>query len=149
MAFIESATTVLSFAEYNDVYIRDQRLFEANEGLTEEGVEDHLIRGTERILSLLNTALGITVDINLIQARQNDFTDLCVYFALNEYILPQYADVGNDEDSEFNKIAYYSNKFDILLDELIAAGDWYDADDDGTVEDSESVATTIQERRVR
>jgi len=149
MAFISSATTVLSFAEYNDVYIRDMRLFEANEGLTEDGVEDHLIRGTERILSLLNADLGITVDIDLILARQNDFTDLCVYFAMHEYILPQFADVGNDEDSEFNKIAYYQSKFDRLYGELVEDGDWYDTDNDGTVEDGESLATNIQERRVR
>ena len=51
MAFIKSGATVLSFAEYQDIVDRDQRLFEANEGLTIDIVEDQLIRSTERILT--------------------------------------------------------------------------------------------------
>jgi len=149
MAFISSGTTVLSFAEYSDVQNRDARLFESNEGLTEASTEDLLIRSSERIITLLNNALGITVDINLILARQNDFTDLCVYHTLSEYLLPKYADIGNEEDSEFNKITYYSAKFNSLFIELVGSGDWYDSNDDGTVSTSESVATVIPMRRVR
>jgi len=55
MAFITSGTTVLSFATYDDVVDRDQRVFEANEGLTVDVVEDLLIRSTERILSQLRS----------------------------------------------------------------------------------------------
>jgi len=47
MAFITSGTTVLSFATYDDVVDRDQRVFEANEGLTVDVVEDLLIRSTD------------------------------------------------------------------------------------------------------
>ena len=36
MAFIIEDGTTISFAEYDDVYGRDQRLFENNEGLKEK-----------------------------------------------------------------------------------------------------------------
>jgi len=52
MAFLNNGTTVISFAEYQDVVDADQRLFDTNEGLTEDVVETHLVRATARILSL-------------------------------------------------------------------------------------------------
>ena len=52
MAFIISNNTVISFADFYDVRDRDQRLFDANEGLTEDVVEGLLIRSTERIIVL-------------------------------------------------------------------------------------------------
>jgi hypothetical protein len=130
-------------------------LFEANEGLTEELVEDLLIRSTERILTKIRATSwwldyyssqstgSITredipePDPTLIIDRVDDFTDLCVYSAFYEYVLPKVADFGNEEDAAFQKISYYSEKFDNLMLELITAGDWYDFDNDGIIQSEE------------
>ncbi len=124
MAFISANDIVISFAEYEDVQNRDQRLFEANEGLSEVPVEDLLIRETGRILTKIkdstwwkkSTGTDATtvpdVDPNLIIGRQTDFTDLCVYGALYEYILPKVAKFGDEEDATFHKIDYYQTKFE-------------------------------------
>lgn len=169
MAFITSGTTVLSFATYDDVADRDQRLFDQNEGLTVDVIEDLLIRSTERILSLLRSsawwrdyyitrdatlALNSTADIpaldaSKILARKNDFTDLCVYHSMFEYILPKIADFGNEDNAERKKIGYYQQKFNSLFGELISAGDWYDFDNDGTVESTEKSPGYVTLRRVR
>ena len=55
MSFIISGTTVRSFADYQDVVDRDQRLFESNEGLSETVVEDALIRASERLLTRIRS----------------------------------------------------------------------------------------------
>lgn len=159
MAFIivNSGTEVLSFAEYDDIINRDARLFASNEGLTVDIVEDLLIRSTERILtqiratgwwidyyidqsgsSVLNSVADIPpVDAINIKARVNDFTDLCVYSAMYEYVLPKVANFGDEEDATFSKIGYYETKFKNLFDELITAGDWYDFSGDGTIASNE------------
>lgn len=156
MAFITVDNTVISFAIFEDATNRDQRLFEANEGLTEELVEDMLIRSTERILAKIRatswwvdyyadlsggsfrTKADIpAVNPNLIIDRQSDFTDLCVYSAFFEYVMPKVADFGNEEDAAYQKITYYKSKADGLFDELIRAGDWYDFDNDGVIASSE------------
>ena len=112
MAFIKSGTTVTSFAEYQDVIDADQRLFDANEGLTDDLVEAQLIRATERILSKLRTTswwqdyyvkrsganIMTVADIpalnpSKIKDRYNDFTELCVCMALADYVLPNVADL--------------------------------------------------------
>lgn len=169
MAFIANATTVFSFAEYQDVVDRDQRLFEANEGLDQTVVEDLLVRGTERILSELRstswwaqywitrdntttiTSLADVpaLDATKIRARQNDFTDLCVYYTMYEYILPKIADFGVDNNAERNKIGYYTQKYDKLFAELIRSGDWYDFDDDETIQSDEKSIGVVNLRRVR
>ena len=169
MAFITSGTTVLSFAEYTDVEDRDQRLFDQNEGLTVDVIEDLLIRSTERILSLLRSSewwrdYYVTRDATLtlnsvadipaldaakILARQNDFTDLCVYHSMFEYILPKIADFGNEDNAERKKIGFYQQKFNTLFGELITAGDWYDFDNDGSVESTEKSPGYVSLRRVR
>lgn len=164
MAFIKSGTTVLSFAEYQDVVDKDQRLFEENEGLTDEVVEDILIRSTERILTQLkNTnwyrqiafsygASSLTipnVSAQKIVGRLNDFTDLCVYHAMFEYILPKIADFGTEDNAERVKIDFYQNKFSVLFDELVTNGDWYDYSGSGTIEDKEKVYVPVNYKRVR
>lgn len=169
MAFITENDTVISFAEYSDVTAKDQRLFDSNEGLTDDVVEDALIRSTERILSKIrstdwwrtyytkrdssftyNTVADIpAVDASKILGSQNDFTDLCVYWALAEYILPQVANFGDDADDEKAKMGYYKGKSEELFLELIRAGDWYDFDDDATVESSEKDPGKIRLVRVR
>ena len=168
MAFISSGTSILSFAEYQDVVDRDQRLFEANEGLTIDVVEDQLIRTTERILTefrasdwwrdyyLSQSSSGVSgradipaLDATKIVARKNDFTDLCVYKAMSEYILPNIADFGNEDSAERQKMEYYTSRASRLFTELVIAGDWYDFDDDGTVQSSEKLRGVSNLRRQR
>jgi hypothetical protein len=168
MAFITESGTVISFAEYDDVYNRDQRLFDSNESLSDDIVEELLIRATERVLtkirasdwwrnyykqrdsSSIRTVADIpAVDINRILARQNDFTDLCVYTALSEFILPMIADFGSEDNAERNKMGYYDNKSSNLFGELITAGDWYDFDDDNSVDSDEKQPGFYNLRRVR
>lgn len=173
MAFILSAGNVISFAEYEDVTATDQRLFEANEGLTDVIVEDALVKSTNRILSQIRSSdwwkayyyrqtngSGVqtfpsgliqapAVDPNKIEARKQDFTDLCVYHALAESILPRVADFGNADTAERQKIGFYDEKYRALFKELIEAGDWYDFDDDGTIESTEKSPTRLNLVRVR
>lgn len=169
MAFIFESSNVISFADYDDVYARDQRLFDANEGLTDDLIEDLLIRATERILNkirssawwrsyyiardnstVFNTVADIpAVNINRIKGRLNDFTDLCVYTALSELILPMIADFGNEQNAERQKMGYYVGKADSLLAELITAGDWYDFDGDSTIESAERSPGQVALKRVR
>lgn len=169
MAFVTENDTVISFAEFQDVVDKDQRLFEANEGLSDDIVDAQLIRATERILTKIrssgwwksyyinrdSTTVYRTiadvpaVDPDKIIARQNDFTDLCVYMALNEFILPSIADFGRDDNAERQKMGYYTNKADRLFGELISAGDWYDFDNDGTVQSDEKQPGGYNLKRVR
>lgn len=169
MAFITEGNNVISFAMFDDVLARDQRVFDSNEGLTDEIVEEALIRATQRLLNKFrgtewwrtyyikrnnSTTIKTVADIpaldpNRIKDRYNDFTDLCVYFALGEYILPQVADFGSEDDNEYSKMSYYANKADELFMELVRVGDWYDFDDDGIVASSEQEPGNISLKRVR
>lgn len=169
MAFIVESGNVISFAEYDDVFKRDQRVFDNNESLSDDVVEGLLIRATERIISKLrasdwwveyyvkqNVGGSYTSradipspDINRIIARQNDFTDLCVYEAMAEYILPLIADFSAADSAEMMKLGFYKEKASSLFAELITAGDWYDFDDDSTVESSEKAPGAVNLKRVR
>lgn len=169
MAFIIENSVTVSFAEFSDVLAKDQRLFEANEGLTDDIIEAQLIRSTERILSklrssqwwisyyakrntndnLLTVADVPALDPNRIKSRQNDFTDLCVYTALADFILPQIADFGNEDSAERKKMGYYTQRADSLFGELITSGDWYDFDDDNTISQSEREPGQFNIKRVR
>lgn len=169
MAFIKNGSTVISFAEYQDVVDVDQRLFDANEGLTDDVVDPALQRATERILTKMrNTAwwksyyvardssLNYTtaadipaLNANKIIDRQNDFRDLCVFTALSEYILPNVADFSNAESAERQKMGYYTNRAEALFSELVTAGDWYDFDGSGTIASSEKSPGKYNLRRVR
>ena len=169
MAFIIETNNVISFAEYDDVVSRDQRVFENNESLSDDVVEELLIRATERIMTKLrasawwtnyyvkrNTSTNIqtvadvpALNINRIKARTNDFTDLCVYEALGEYILPLVADFSAEDSAERQKMGYYKSKASELFGELITAGDWYDFDNDSTIEQSERDPGVYNLKRVR
>lgn len=81
--------------------------------------------------------------------RQQQFTDMCVYYTFKEYLFPLVAEFGNDESPEVAKIQYYDAKFNDIFNELISIADWYDADGDGTVEDSEKATSYVQRRRTR
>lgn len=156
MSFIIENDIIISFAEYDDVVQRDKRVFDSNEGLSDDVVETALIRATERILSGMrssqwwksywlsrsNTSITTSADIpaldpDNIKARQSDFTELAVYWAMAEYILPQVANFGEESDDDRNKMNWYATKKSELFAELIEAGDWYDFDEDGTVQSSE------------
>jgi hypothetical protein len=169
MAFVIELGTVTSFAEFQDVVNKDSRLFDANESLSDDIVEAQLIRATERILSklrssawwrsyyvnrnsstLINTTADIpALDINRIIGRQNDFTDLCVYSALADFILPSVADFGNEDNAERQKMGYYTQKADSLFGELISAGDWYDFDNSGVISSDEKSPGQYNLKRVR
>lgn len=169
MAFIITGGVTTSFAEYSDVINADQRLFEANEGLTDDVIETLLVRSTERILNLfrqsdwwrdlyvqkttnfsLNTRADIPpLNIERIRARQSDFTDLCVYYALWNYILPKIADFSKEDNAERAKIGFYQGKYQFLFDELVNSGDWYDLDNSGTITSNEKMPGNYALKRIR
>lgn len=169
MPFVSNGTTIISFAEYADVLDQDQRLFEANEGLTDDVVEPLLVRATERILTLIratdwwkdlylqktaNPHFTTRADVPLVDplkiiAREHDFTELCVMYALWNYILPKIADFSKEDNAERAKIGFYQGKYQFLFDELINAGDWYDLDGSGVVESSEKFPGNYSLKRIR
>ncbi len=174
MAFILSGGNVISFAEYTDATALDKRFFEANDGITEVEVEDLMTKATDRILQKIRQtdwwrsyylrrsgiAESITVftstlidvpapDANKVKARQSDFTDMCVYFTFSEYLMPKYADFGNADTAERQKIGFYDEKFRELFRELIDAGDWYDWSGNSTISADEKQPTRTNLVRVR
>lgn len=168
MAFIKSGSTVISFAEYQDVLDADSRIFDTNEGLSDDVIETFLVRATERILSRLrssqwwqdyyvnrdSTPIRTVADIppldpNRILARQGDFTDLCIAVAMAEYILPRVADFGSVDNAEMNKMGHYTQRAEMLFGELIRAGDWYDFDGTGTISSQDKQPGIYNLRRVR
>ena len=158
MAFVIENNNVVSFAEMQDVLDRDQRLFDSNEGLSEPVVTPLLNRATERILTKirktdwwasLNGGARPAVDPNNILERQNDFTDLCVYQAMAEYILPIVADFGTEDNAERQKMMYYQQKADMLFAELIGDGSWYDVAGDGQISESDRKPGIVNLKRIR
>ena len=176
MAFITSGGTVLAYAEAVDVRDKDQRLFEQNEvnftdvpdapGSLSNYIEDLTQKSTARINQKIRASaqwreylgfVGNGYDINNIPdfnpsriiTRKSDFTDMCCYHTLKEYLIPKVADFGNPESAEVQKIQYYENKFNDLFTELLAMMDWYDDDADGIVEDGEKRVRIELNRRTR
>ena len=177
MAFILSGTTVISYAEAGDVRDKDQRVFEANEisfsdapdapANLDDYIEDLTIKATARIshkirasarwreyLGFAGTGYDSVNDIpefnpSRILSRKSDFTDMCCYYTLKEYILPKVADFGNPESPEVQKIQYYENKFSDLFEELMDMMDWYDADGSGSVDEGEKMSRFRLNRRTR
>jgi len=176
MAFITVGGSVTSYAEYTDVLQKDQRLLESNEilvpaesGFTDvtDFLEDLLTKSTDRIntkikastwwrnylaytgTNVSNPALVPDFNPNKVKTRKQDFTDMCVYYCFKEYLLPLIADFSIEENAERQKIDYYNNKFNDIFNELLDMADWYDADGDGTVEDSEKAFSYRPLRRNR
>ena len=137
-----------------------------------EFIEDMLTKSTSRILlkikastwwqaynnyvgNIINDLNNLpNVNANLIDpsnklGRQQQFTDMCVYYCLAQYLLPLIADFGNEESSTFQKISYYDAKFTDIYNELISIADWYDFDNSGTVDADEKAVTYFQTRRSR
>ena len=177
MAFIVIGGNVTSYAEALDIQDKDQRLFEANEinftdvpdapGSLNNYLEDLATKATDRINQKIrasarwNQYLGWVGDStnsgndipafnpDLILTRKSDFTDMCCYYTLKEYILPKIADFGNPESGEVQKITYYENKFNDLFEELTNMWDYYDKDNSGTVDGSEKMISVQPVRRSR
>lgn len=174
MAFITSGGNVLSFAEYEDVLAADQRLFEANEGcFTDVIVEDALEKATTRILNKIkssdwwksyyvrqsggsnsdiytSTLISVPAPVgSKIRARQDEFTDMCVYFALAEYLYPKVADFGNADSAERQKIGFFDEKYRTMFKDLLEAGDWYDFSGDNTITASEKAPSRQNLVRIR
>ena len=176
MAFVISGGNVISYAEASDLRDKDQRLFEANEfTLTNlpdspptlnDYIEDLNIKATARINQKIRASsqwlkyLGYTgqdydtsnipaFNPNYILARKSDFTDMCAYYTLKEYLLPRVADFGNPESAEVQKIEYYSRKFDDLFSELLGMMDWYDFDGSGTLTDDDKLISVTRRKRTR
>ena len=162
MAFYLEDNSVVSFAETKDVEDMDQRIFNANESLTDEVVLIGVKRATDRILSRLkssnwwrkhNSSSPIAalpdVDANLIINRQQDFTDLCVFIALADYILPGSADFADPDSAERQKMDYYTTRAESLFVELLTLNDFYDFDSSGTIEDDEATTSVYSLKRVR
>jgi hypothetical protein len=170
MAFItDNSSNVLSFAEYQDVLDADQRVFENNEGLTDDIVEDALTKATQRILTQIKYSdwwrdlyLATTLSPSFVNAddvpdiipkniiaRQQDFTDLCVFYSLYYYLLPKVADFSKEDNAERAKIGFYQAKFQLLFTELINNGDWYDVNADGNIAKTEKRPGNFRLHRVR
>lgn len=162
MAFMYENDSVVSLAEPQDVIDKDQRIFDANESLTEAVIQSGLTRATERIAAKLkatqwwrsvnpgvSTARLPDVNLDLILNRQEDFTDLCVYLALSEYILPGVADFADPDSAERQKMGYYELRATELFTELSTSVDWYDIDESGTIEDDEKSSSTYVVKRIR
>lgn len=168
MAFNYEDSTFVSFATYADVTARDQRFFEANEGLTSVQVEDLLALASQRILTQIrnsdwwkdyqfsrDTALKYdlrllpAVDPDNIKAREQEFKDLNIYFAMSEYLLPKVADFGNETSAEVVKIKFYKDLYTALFQEVLQSGDWYDFSGNGTIATDERAPSTINRVRTR
>lgn len=168
MAFNFSGATFLSFAVTSELDDRDQRLFEANEGLTSNVVDDLLKQASQRILTqirntdwwksyafdqdtTLNRDLRLLPNVNpsYIKSREQEFKDLNIYFTLSEYVYPRIADFGNPESAEVVKIKFFRDQYDNLFKELIESGDWYDFDGDATIELTEKDPNKQNRVRVR
>lgn len=168
MAFYSSLNTFVSFATYDDLVQRDQRLFEANENLTREVIDDLLKLASQRILtqirntdwwqdycftrnSSLNYDMRLLPSVNplYIRAREQEFKDLNIYFAMYEYVLPKVADFGNPDSAEIAKIAHYKDSYHFLFKELIQSGDWYDFNADGIIETNEKAPSRVNLVRIR
>lgn len=157
MAFVKENGNVVSFAEYDDLVVRDKLLIQTHDELDDSMlIDDHMKRATERILSKLRStdwwreyfisrssiSYRTVADIpalnaNYIKDRNADFTDLCVYVAIATYILPMFANFGQDDTAEVEKMKYYEEKATKLFDELVSAGDWYDFDGSGVISSDE------------
>lgn len=165
---LNGSNDFLSFASYSEVVARDQRFFEANEGITQASVESALEQASQRILSQIRNSdwwksyqftrnaslendlkLLPAVDVDNIKAREQEFKDANIAFTLSEYLFPKYADFGDETSAEVVKIKFYRDQYVDLFKEIIESGDWYDYDADGTVERTEKSPARLNRVRRR
>lgn len=168
MAFYFSYKTFISFATYEELIQRDQRILEANETLTQAEIDEYLRQASQRILTKIrntdwwrdscfsmNPALGgdirllPNVDPQYILAREQEFKDLNIYFALQEYIYPSVADFGNPDSAEIAKMKFYVDQTNNLFTELVQSGDWYDFTASGVISKDEIFPNKQNRVRIR
>jgi hypothetical protein len=164
--FVYSGATFLRFATFAELQARDSRVFEANEDLTQAEIENFLNMASQRILTQIRNSswwreyqrkLADIIDPNLlpvvdpdyILARTQEFKDLNIYLALNEYTYPTIADFGNPDSAEIAKIKFYKDSYNVLFDEVLEAGDWYDFSENATIETADKMAAFVNRVRVR
>jgi hypothetical protein len=172
MTFNYGGKKFLSFANFDDVVLRDSRIFESNEGLTEEVIDDLLMLASQYILDKirgedwwksyqfkLNPSLAQDVrrlpqvNPDQIKFRLQAFKDLNVFIALSDYILPKVADFSKDrtgaDTAEIAKIKFYRERAQDTLKEILDAGDWYDFSNNGTIDINERMPTRQNNVRIR
>lgn len=164
--FVYSYKTFLSFATYEELRQRDSRVFEANEDLTDDEVNDYLIQASQRILTQIRNTdwwsdyqrkmakitdprLIPAVNPDYIIASTQEFKDLNIYFALQEYVYPSIADFGNPDSAEVAKIKHYKDSYNVLFQEVIESGDWYDFSEDGTIDTADKMPALVNRVRTR
>ena len=164
--FVYSGATFLRFATFAELQARDSRVFEANEDLTQAEIENFLNMASQRILTqirnsswwreyqrrmadIIDPNLLPVVNPNYILARTQEFKDLNIYLALNEYTYPTIADFGNPDSAEIAKIKFYKDSYNVLFDEVLEAGDWYDFSENATIETADKMAAFVNRVRVR
>lgn len=164
--FIYSYKTFQSFATFEDVVARDSRVFEANELLTADKITDYLVQSSQRILSQIKNTdwwsqyqrkqalitdprLIPSVDPEYIIGSTQEFRDLNVYFALLEYIYPSIADFGNPDSAEVQKIKHFKDSYNLLFQEVIQSGDWYDFTENGVIDLADKMPVTVNRARTR
>jgi len=164
--FVYSGATFLRFATFAELQARDSRVFEANEDLTQAEIENFLNMASQRILTqirntswwreyqrrmanIIDPNLLPAVNPNYILARTQEFKDLNIYLALNEYAYPSIADFGNPDSAEIAKIKFYKDSYNVLFDEVIEAGDWYDFSENATIDTADKMASFVNRIRVR
>ena len=175
MAFITSGSTVLSYAAATDIRDKDQRIFECNEfnyadapdapATLNEYLDDLAVKSTARINQKIRASASWRAylasqgsdyssqnipDFNpsKIITRKADFTDICAYYVIKEFLLPKVANF-DENSADLNKIQYYDQKFNSILQELLQMFDWYDYDASGTVTTSEKNIKPQRFRRSR
>lgn len=168
MAFNIINNVFVSFAVYADVAARDQRFFEANEGLTSTDVDNLLAQASQRILTQIKNTdwyrqgafandASLKHDVRLLPAvnpknilsKEQEFKDLNIYFAMSEYLLPKVADFGRDNSAEVAKIKFYRDAYNVLLQEVLESGDWYDFSGNGSIATEEKHPVRINRVRIR
>jgi hypothetical protein len=164
--FVYSGATFLRFATFAELQARDSRVFEANEDLTQAEIENFLNMASQRILTqirnsswwreyqrrmadIIDPNLLPVVNPNYILARTQEFKDLNIYLALHEYTYPTIADFGNPDSAEIAKIKFYKDSYNVLFDEVLEAGDWYDFSENATIETADKMAAFVNRVRVR
>tara|TARA_R110000803_G_scaffold4020_3_gene13770 strand:+ start:7095 stop:7667 length:573 start_codon:yes stop_codon:yes gene_type:complete len=139
--------TVVDFVE-NTLELGTQRILLKIKASTWWQAYNNYVGNTITDLDSLPNVNPTLIDPGNLQGRRQQFTDLCVYYTMKEYILPLVAEFEL-EAADMNKITYYDGKFNELFQELISMSDWYDFDNSGTVDTDEKLITYAQTRRSR
>jgi hypothetical protein len=171
----DGSNNVIAFAEAEDIFNLDQRLFEANEisfadaGTAASTLEQYLDilcqRATDRIVTKMqaspewsaytsdknisSTSILPEVNKNLILGNLQDWVDLTSSYVMKEMLLPKVADFGNPESSEVLKINFYETKFNNLLTEKLSVIVWYDSNADASLTNVDEMVNFRKNRRTR